>query len=99
LPTTEEALEKVQFYQLKRKLSDNSLLLIDTLSTKMDDVFAWYAVFSSDMAKKYSNIWKVKLRKNISKKFHYTWAKRVPIEMVKSEVLVKLNKLLNEINR
>ena len=93
-----ETLERINFYYLKRELTDKSLEIIDALSMNLDEVYDWYAIFSVDLATKYPRIWKFKIRKNKSIEFQRRWAKGVPIQMLKSEILLKLNRLINLLN-
>ena len=94
-----ETLERINYFRLKRELTDRSLEIVDALSGNLDDVYDWYAIFSADLASKYPNVWKFKIRKNKSKEFQRNWAQRVPVQMLKSEVLIKLNRLINLLNK
>ena len=93
-----ETMERINFYRLKRELTDRSLETVDALSANLDEVYDWYAVLSADLATKYSKVWKVNIRKNGSKEFQRNWAKGVPVQMMKSEIIIKINRLINLLN-
>lgn len=94
-----DTLERINFYRLKRELTDRSLEVVDSLSANLDDVYDWYAVFSSELATKYSKVWKLKIRGNASKDFQRNWAQGVPVQMMKSEIILKINRLINLLNK
>jgi len=95
----DETLEKINFYRLKRELTDRSLEVVDALSPSLDQVYDWYAIFSSELASKYPKVWKFSIRKNSSKEFQKKWAKGVPVQMLKSEIMIKINRLFNQLNK
>ena len=94
-----ETLERINFYRLKRELTDRSLEIVDALSSNLDDVYDWYAVFSAELASRYPQVWKLKIRKDQSLDFQRNWAKGVPVQMMKSEILIKINRLINLLNK
>ena len=96
---TKEKLSKINIYSVKRIVTERSLDVIDVyLSTNREGFYDWYGVFSGEMAKKYP-VWKNKLRSNTSARMHKKWAKRVPIQFVKSEIIIKLHKLFNTLQK
>jgi hypothetical protein len=92
----EKALNGLNFYSLKRIGVEKTLELVDVfLTQKNDDIFDWYAVFSSSLASRFPKVFKNKLRINTSKRIHREWAKKVPLQYIKSEVILKLHKGFN----
>jgi len=51
------------------------------------------------LATRYPLVFKFETRKNMSKEFHRSWAASVPIQMIKSEVIIKLQQVLNGLNK
>mgnify|MGYP000386210158 CR=1 FL=1 len=94
-----ESLEKINFYTLKRVMTEQTLEILDELIYKnTDDFYNWYAVFSAEIAKKYPEKFGNKIRKSTSRERHKKWAMYVPIQHVKSEVVIKLHTLFNSFN-
>lgn len=89
--------EGMNVFTLKRILTENFLEVADAFE-KREELEAWYAVFSSDVAKKYPTMWQNDTRKNTSALFHQEWASKVPVEHIKSELIIKLHTLFNTIN-
>jgi hypothetical protein len=95
-----ESLEKINFYTLKRVITEQTLEILDELTYKdIEDFYSWYAVFSAEMAKKYPNKFENKIRKSTSRERHMKWAKFVPVQHVKSEIMIKLHTLFNASNQ
>lgn len=95
----EDELKKINFYTLKRILTENSLSILDFyLDNNEDNFYRWYAVFSGDIAEKYPDSWKNKVRKIKRRISHKKWAESMPIQHVKSEVIIKIHKLMNKLN-
>ena len=71
-----------------------------TINTKnKDDVYKWYAVFSSDLAISYNGVWDNNIRKQRSPSKHYRWASLAGEQFIKSEIIIKLNKLYNHLDQ
>lgn len=97
---SKDSLEKTNFFTLKRVLTEQTLEILDELLYKDVNLFYdWYAVFSAEVAKKYPNFFTNKIRVSTSRERHRKWAKFVPIQHVKSEVIIKLHKLFNATNQ
>jgi hypothetical protein len=95
-----ESLANINFYTLKRVMTEQTLEMLDELSYKnIEDFYDWYAVFSGELAKKYPVKFDNKIRKSTSRERHKKWAKYVPVQHVKSEVIVKLHTLFNASNQ
>ena len=96
LSMPQSTLKKINGYTLKRVITSKSLDLIDVYKdTSEEDLYNWYAVLSSDLAQRFPNIWKSKIRGNDDKMTHKTWASKVPIQHIKSEVLIKIHSIIN----
>lgn len=94
-----EKLYSLNIYSIKRIVTERALEVLDIyLSSNKSDFYDWYAVFSKDLAEQYP-IWENKLRSSKSSKNHKQWAKRVPVQFVKSEVIIKLHKLFNNLQK
>ena len=93
-----EAMEKINFYTLKRILVDKTLELIDAFPQDSDHQNRWYAVFSAELAQKFSQLWSNKMRQNTSREEHKVWADSVPAQHLKSEVIIKLHFVFNFLN-
>ncbi|WP_417335257.1 hypothetical protein [Halobacteriovorax marinus] len=97
---SKDSLEKTNFYTLKRVLVEQTLEILDELLFKDVNLFYdWYAVFSAEVAKKYPTYFTNKIRVSTSRERHRKWAEFVPVQHVKSEVIIKLHKLFNATNQ
>ena len=94
-----EAITKLNFYTLKRVVTEKALEVIDAYYNNPKDLFRWYAVLSSEFAEEYPTIWNNELRKDASPQRHFDWAGSVPSQFLKSEVIIKLHKIFNHLNR
>lgn len=91
-----ESLTQLNLYSLKRIFTEKALDLIEHYETHdLDQLYRWYAVFSSDLAKEQGSWLKSPIRQNDSAKYHYEWAKSMPIQHVKSEFIIKLHTVMN----
>jgi len=99
---SDESLEKIDFYSLKRFLVEKSLEIVDVFyingQDDKSDLYAWYSLFSKDVALKYPTFFKENvMRKESDLKKQYIWAKSVPFQHLKSEVILKLHIILNSL--
>jgi|GEM_PF-450743 len=94
-----EAVDKFNFYTLKRIVTEKALEIVDEYYSKPEDLFKWYAVLSSDLAEQHPTIWNNELRRDPDGERHLKWAASVPNQFIKSEVIIKLHKALNHLNR
>ena len=90
-------LMRLNLWGLKKFLVDKTLLIINAFPKDGEDLFKWYAYLSVEMSRKYSGLWSNQVRLNKDLLFHYKWAKKVPLEQIKSEVIIKIHKLLNSL--
>ena len=62
---------------------------------KLEDLYQWYSVFSSELAKDYDMLLKAPVRKDPRLEFHLKWAESMPVQHIKSEFIIKLHKVMN----
>ncbi len=91
-----ESLQRMNIYTVKRIITEYSLDIMDIYmqEDRKEDFYTWYAVFSSELAQDFK-IWGNKMRASSNANAHRKWAKGVPTQYVKSEVMIKLHSLLN----
>lgn len=89
-----KSLEGMSIYTLKRLVTEKSLDMADAFSNR-DDMEKWYANMSSDLATKFPNVWSNATRKNSSKSFQKSWASKVPVQHIKSEMIIKIHSAFN----
>jgi len=94
-----ESLQSLNLWSIKRLITEKCLELIDVLADKPEDLYSWYAVYSAELAKDYAQAWTSDTRKNITAEYHYSWAKSVPFQHIKSEIIIKNHKLMNFLNQ
>lgn len=97
---TEESLNTLNTYSIKRIITEDALDISDSyiFANKKDDFLTWYAVFSSELAKNYP-IWTNKLRADTNPNRHLAWAQKMPTQFVKSEIILKLHILYNNLQK
>ena len=92
----ESAIDQLNCYSLKRIVSERFLDVMEYYETKdLDALYRWYAVLSSDLAKQYSPMMKSPLRLDPNPEYHYEWAKSMPLQHIKSEVIIKVHMVMN----
>ena len=92
------SIQKSNHYTLKRVITEKSLEVVDEfIQSNKDNLYRWYAVFSGELAKKYPSSFSNKIRKSSNREAHYKWAQTVPIQHIKSEVIIKLHKVFNHL--
>ncbi len=91
-----ESIANLNLFSLKRILTEKSLDLIEFYEMKnLDQIYKWYANFSADLGQGNSAFLASEVRRNPSAVFHYEWAKKMPIQHVKSEFIIKLHSVMN----
>lgn len=91
-----ESLNQLNLYSLKRIFAEKGLDLMEYYETKdLDALYRWYALFSAEIAKDYQPFLKSDVRKDTSARYHYEWAKSMPIQHIKSEFIIKLHTVMN----
>ena len=89
-----DKMKDLNLWTIKRIVVERTLDQIDAFPTDGKDLYTWYAVLSEELAKRYA-IWQNKLRSNSNPDTHIKWAKSVPYQHLKSEIIIKLNKVYN----
>lgn len=89
-----ERMKDYNLWTIKRLVVDRTLEQIDAFPTDGKDLYIWYAVLSEELAQRFA-IWKNKIRSTNNPDTHIKWAKSVPFQHLKSEVIIKLNKIFN----
>ena len=98
LNAEEDALKSLNMYSLKRITVEKSLEVIDAFAARSKtDLSTWYGIMSAELAENYGEIWKNELRKDKSDVRHKEWAMKVPLQHIKSEVMIKLHSAFNSI--
>lgn len=93
-----QSITQLNLYSLKRIFTEKGLDLLEYYEVRdLDSLYRWYAVFSEDIARNYGMVMKSDIRKNESAKFHYEWAKSMPIQHIKSEYIIKMHAVMNSL--
>ncbi len=91
-----DSISNLNLFSLKRILTEKSLDLIEYYEMKnLDQIYKWYANFSADLGQGHPELLTSEVRKNPSAIFHYEWAKKMPIQHIKSEFIIKLHGVMN----
>jgi hypothetical protein len=91
-----ESLNQLNLYSLKRILSEKGLDLMEHYEVhNLNDLYQWYAVFSSELATEYGPLLKTQIRQDPRFEYHLEWAKSMPIQHIKSEFIIKLHSVMN----
>lgn len=93
-----DSMRKLSLYSLKRIITEQTLELIDVLAPEKEDIYNWYGIFSAFLARKYPDYWANNVRAKKSDTWHYEWCKNVPFQQIKSEVIIKLHKVMNNLD-
>jgi hypothetical protein len=91
-----ESLAQLNLYSIKRILAEKSLDLMEYYEVhNLDNLNQWYSVFSFELAKEYGPILKGPIRQDVRPEYHLQWAKSMPVQHIKSEVIIKLHSVMN----
>ena len=91
-----ESLNQLNLYSLKRILTEKGLDLMEHYEVhNLNDLYQWYAVFSSELTTEYAPLLKTKIRQDPRFEYHLEWAKSMPIQHIKSEFIIKLHSVMN----
>lgn len=88
---------RLNLWGIKRVIVEKTLDVLDAFPSNGKDLYKWYAILSEELSKKHSGLWKNKTRLNQSLKYHHSWAQKVPFQQIKSEVIVKIHKVMNSL--
>ena len=90
----EKDLAEINFYSMKRIVVERVLELIDAfLVNSQEDLYRWYAIVSAELAKSYGSAFKLEMRKKTNREWHWHWARGVPKDYLKSELIIKLHRV------
>lgn len=96
LSVDENNLVDVNFYYMKRETVEKTLEVVDAFIVRdKSDLYRWYAIFSAEVAKEYPHIFNSKIRKSTNEQMHFEWATKVPFQLIKAEIIVKLHRIFN----
>jgi hypothetical protein len=91
-----KSFEGMSIYTLKRLVTEKALDLADSFGDeKRGDLEKWYGIMSADLAMKFPLVWSNTTRKNSSALFHKSWAQKVPVQHIKSEMIIKIHSAFN----
>jgi len=90
----EKAYNKFGTINLKKNVVQLTLEMIEELQKNPNELMNWYAYFSKHLAQ-YPEVWGQDFRKVQQLEFHKKWSQSVPIDHIKSEIIIKLFKTLN----
>jgi len=93
-----DSMKKLSLYSLKRIVTEQTLELLDVLAPEKEDIYNWYGIFSAFMARKHPNVLTNNVRSKTNDLWHYEWAKNVPFQQIKSEVIIKIHKVMNSLD-
>jgi hypothetical protein len=92
-----ESLQPLNIFSLKRILTEKTLEVFDEIKKKPEDFYNWYSIMQGDLAKQYGAQLKGKMAKEVDAKKHKHWAKEMPEQHLKSEIIVKIHTILNSL--
>lgn len=91
-----ESLKKLNPFSLKRIFTDHLLDLMEYYEVKdLDSLYRWYALYSEQLAQDYGPLMKTQIRSETSSNYHYQWAIKMPLQHIKSEVMIKTHLVMN----
>ena len=90
-----KSFEGMSIYTLKRILVEKTLDMADAFGENREGLEKWYGIMSSDLSKRFPSIWVSAIRKNQSALAHKAWASKVPLQHIKSEIVIKLHTAFN----
>lgn len=92
---SEQNLKEMSRFTVKRLVTEKILEVFDELKKKPEDVYAWYALMNAEFATKHAALFYSKIQKETNPKIHLNWAKEMPEQILKSEIIIKLHTILN----
>ena len=92
-----ESIKKINLWGVKRIIVEKTLDVMDSFSKDGKDLYVWYGILSADLAENFKSAFESKARQNTSIDFHHRWVQSVPYQQIKSEVIVKLHKVMNSL--
>ena len=93
-----DQLQKLNLWGIKRILVEKALEVMDAYPKDGELLYRWYAYLSVQLGSERSIKWNNQTRASTDLDFHYNWAQKVPIQHVKSEVIIKFHRFFNSMN-
>ncbi len=93
---SEKKLSEFSLHLVKRLVTEKSLELSDAFENE-NDLHMWFSILSSDLA--HQGLFESRARSNQSVEFYLAWSKGVPPQHLKSELIIKIHKLVNSLNK
>jgi hypothetical protein len=91
-----DGIKQLNLYSLKRIFTEKGLDLMEYYEVNdLDSLYRWYALYSADIAIDYGVFLKSPVRLETSAKYHYEWAKSMPVQHIKSEFIIKMHTVMN----
>jgi hypothetical protein len=91
-----EALKQLNTYTIKKVVAEKSLEMMEALENNPQDLYTWYSMMAKDLAVTYGKFFNSnKMRTADSEEAHMSWARAVPYQHLKSEVVVKIHLIYN----
>lgn len=95
-----ESLATLNFYFLKKRTVEQALEIVDAyFSEDNNNIYQWYGALGAYLATHYPKAFKSKVRSNTDSEYHRTWGMSVSDQIIKSEVIVKIHKVYNYLQR
>ncbi len=92
-----KSFEGMSVYTLKRLATERVLDMADAFGDDRENLEKWYAILSADLAKRFPSVGTNVVRKNPSALAHKAWASKVPVQHIKSELILKLHISFNSL--
>jgi hypothetical protein len=90
-----KSFEGMSVFSLKRLMTEKALDMADAFGDDREGLEKWYAIMSADLATRFPQIWSNAMRKKTSALEHKAWASKVPLQHIKSEMIIKIHSALN----
>jgi hypothetical protein len=94
---SQSQIKKINLWGVKRIIVEKSLEIVDAFSKDGKDLYQWYSILSAELASNNKDTFTTKTRLNESVEFHHKWAQNIPYQQIKSEVIIKLHKVMNQL--
>ncbi len=89
---------RASIFTLKRVLGDEALKIISEKEKDRESLATWYGRFAIQLSRRDVSFG-LELRNKADIEFHHAWALRVSVDRLRWEVLNRVHRLLNELNR
>ena len=87
------------FYHLKRTTVERALEVFDAFGLEREeDMYRWYAIVAAHLAEHYPKAFESEQRRETLRENHFSWAKQMPWQRAKSELIIRLHKVYNSLS-